>query len=80
MPKTPEPPPPPHITLATLYLIVNTLAPHFDKRSAGPVYIIYTHTTVIFKMSLNGLCNIVQMRDSGAKVVTSMLDVQLKII
>ena len=30
--------------------------------------------------SLKGLCNIVQMRDSGAKVVTSMLDVQLKII
>ena len=29
---------------------------------------------------LKGLCNIVQMRDSGAKVVTSMLDVQLKII
>ena len=29
---------------------------------------------------LKGLCNIVQMRNSGAKVVTSMLDVQLKII
>ena len=29
---------------------------------------------------LKGLCNIVQMRDSGAKVMTSMLDVQLKII
>ena len=29
---------------------------------------------------LKGLCNIVQMRDSGAKVLTSMLDVQLKII
>ena len=33
-----------------------------------------------FIKSLKGLCNIVQMRDSGAKVVTSMLDVQLKII
>ena len=55
MPKTPEPPPPPpthQFTLATLYLIVNTLAPHFDKHSAGPVYIIYTHTTLIFMMSL----------------------------
>ena len=29
---------------------------------------------------LKGIGNIVQMRDSGAKVVTSMLDVQLKII
>ena len=29
---------------------------------------------------LKGLGNIVQMRDSGSKVVTSMLDVQLKII
>ena len=29
---------------------------------------------------LKGLCNIVQMRDSGAQVVTSMLDVKLKII
>ena len=40
----------------------------------------------IFKISQNfvwplkGLGNIVQMRDSGSKVVTSMLDVQLKII
>ena len=30
--------------------------------------------------NLKGLGNIVQMRDSGTKVVTSMLDVQLKII
>ena len=30
--------------------------------------------------TLKGLGNIVQMRDSGSKVVTSMLDVQLKII
>ena len=30
--------------------------------------------------TLKGLGNIVQMRDSGAKVVISMLDVQLKII
>jgi hypothetical protein len=29
---------------------------------------------------LKGLGNIVQMRENGAKVVTSMLDVQLKII
>ena len=31
-------------------------------------------------LPLKGLGNIAQMRDSGAKVVTSMLDVQLKII
>ena len=31
-------------------------------------------------MSLKGLGNIVQMRESGAKVVTSMLNVQFKII
>ena len=30
--------------------------------------------------TLKGLGYIVQMRDSGAKAVTSMLDVQLKII
>ena len=33
----------------------------------------------IFVDVLKGLGNIVQMRDSGAKVVTSMLDVQLKV-
>ena len=32
------------------------------------------------KAILKGLGNIVQMRESCAKVVTSMLDVQLKII
>ena len=34
-----------------------------------------THT-----VSLKGLVNIVEMRENGAKVVTSMLDVQFKII
>ena len=31
-------------------------------------------------MDLKGLGNIVELRENGAKVVTSMLDVQLKII
>ena len=34
----------------------------------------------VILLPLKGLGNIVQMRDSGAKVVNSILDVQLKII
>ena len=41
---------------------------------------IYRWGTSMSVTRLKGLGNIVQMRDSGAKVVTSMLDVQLKII
>ena len=43
--------------------------------------IIHRGITFSFKsLFLKGLCNNVKIRDSGAKVVTSMLDVQLKII
>ena len=38
------------------------------------------HSLNYFLVILKGLGNIVQMRDSGSIVVTSMLDVQLKII
>ena len=43
-------------------------------------YISLSHFSTWIILLLKGLGNIVQMRDSGSKVVTSMLDVQLKII
>ena len=38
------------------------------------------HAYLETRAPLKGLGNIVQMRENGAKAVTSMLDVQLKII
>ena len=45
--KPPNPPPPPPTPIYARYPLPDRkyFSPHFDKRSAGPVYIIYTHTT-----------------------------------